>query len=155
MKTFHLFLIAIAASLLFSCKSPIEPENDEILGITLLPISDTVLVEKTIQFKAQIEAIGNPDTTLEWYVGDFLGGEGYLGNITQNGLYTAPEIPGLILIPDIVTDTVSLYHIEVDSMRTYTINVKSTADPTKTGAAKITVVLESDSPQLEKNLARF
>jgi hypothetical protein len=90
-----------------------------ITSVSVLPASATLVTGQTQQFSAQVAGTGNFSMAVTWKVNDISGGSSSVGMITSAGLYTAPAaVPN----PAIVT-----------------VKAVSVQDPTKSGAANVTV----------------
>ena len=84
--------------------------------VTVSPTPVTVLQKMTQQFTALVANTTN--TGVVWKVNNVVGGSSTTGTITETGLYTAPAASALLKV---------------------TVSAASVADPTKSGAAAVTI----------------
>jgi hypothetical protein len=90
-----------------------------VVVVTVSPSTQTLEVTQTQPFTATVTGSSNQGVT--WSVNGVTGGNATLGTINASGLYTAPAIPP-------------------SPNNVLTVKAASVADPTRTGAAAVTVV---------------
>jgi hypothetical protein len=89
-----------------------------LIAVSVSPATQTLDVNQSQQFTATVA--GSTDQTVTWAVEGVAGGNSTIGTITTAGLYTAPGIP--------------------PSPNSVTITATSSADPTQSADATVTVV---------------
>jgi hypothetical protein len=85
--------------------------------VSVSPAAASVRVKQTRQFTASVD--GTSNTAVTWNVNGISGGSNATGTISTTGLYKAPST--------------------VPRQGTVTVSATSVADPTKTGAASVTI----------------
>jgi Big-like domain-containing protein len=93
----------------------------QMVSVAISPTTAALGVGTTQQFTATVTGTTNPGVT--WSVDGVNGGNGSVGTITQNGLYTAPSSAGA-----------------------HTVTATSVADPTKSANASVSVLSLTVSP---------
>jgi len=91
--------------------------NSNQVTVTISPASAGVRVRGSIRFTAKVS--GATNTQVTWQVNGVSGGNGTIGTISSNGLYTAPPA--------------------VPSPATVTVTAVSAADLTKSASARVTI----------------
>lgn len=87
------------------------------ISVSVSPGSASVRTKTTKQFTAAVQ--GTSNTAVTWKVNDIAGGNGTVGTISQTGLYKAPN--------------------SVPNPATVRVSATSSADPTKSAAASVTI----------------
>ena len=88
------------------------------IAVSISPATQIVNVNQPQQFTAKVT--GAADQSVTWAVNGIAGGNGAIGTVTTAGLYTAPGIP--------------------PSPNSVSITATSSADPTQSAAATVTIV---------------
>jgi hypothetical protein len=89
------------------------------IAVTVSPSSVSLAASAQQQFTAIVT--GTANATVAWFVDGIAGGQSTTGSITASGLYSAPSTSG-----------------------THTVKAISTADPTKSGTAAVTVTAPTE-----------
>jgi hypothetical protein len=99
------------------------------VNVVVSPTSAALPVNGSKQFSATVT--GNANTSVTWLVNGIAGGNTAVGRVTSTGLYTAPA--------------------SVPSPATVNVQARSAADPTRIGAAAVTI---SPLPVIDRVLYR-
>ncbi len=121
-RSLRLFVLLAVGAYILGCGgggagSGTQPPPPPLIEVNVTPSSASVLLGGTVSFAATVTNSSNSAVT--WSVNGFSGGSPQAGTISADGLYTAPSVlpaPGAIQV-----------------------TATSQADPTKSGAASITV----------------
>ena len=117
-KAWHALAVPVCLSLLLACGGSSSSPPPPPVSVSVSPSSADVATTTTQQFRATVT--GTSNTAVTWSVAGVTGGNATVGTISSTGLYMAPS--------------------SVPSPATVPVTAAAQADPTKSGAATVTIV---------------
>jgi len=126
-KAWHALAVPVCLSLLLACGGSSSSPPPAPVSVSVSPPSADVATNTTQRFRATVS--GTSNTAVNWSVAGVTGGNATVGTISSTGLYMAPS--------------------SVPSPATVPVTAAAQADPTKSGAATVTIIKPAINQQAQ------
>ena len=126
-KAWHALAVPVCLSLLLACGGSSSSPPPAPVSVSVSPPSADVATNTTQRFRATVT--GTSNTAVNWSVAGVTGGNATVGTISSTGLYMAPS--------------------SVPSPATVPVTAAAQADPTKSGAATVTIIKPAINQQAQ------
>jgi len=126
-KAWHALAVPVCLSMLLACGGSSSSPPPAPVSVSVSPPSADVATNTTQRFRATVT--GTSNTAVNWSVAGVTGGNATVGTISSTGLYMAPS--------------------SVPSPATVPVTAAAQADPTKSGAATVTIIKTAINQQAQ------